>query len=103
MLAEVPVSRKRKKKRSGRSGRSPARPRLDVQHQGGDGELARAFQNLAADRDQTDQSRTSRAATMATGLVSNLTQAVNDRQPRAPRGLKHGSSYTWPQADFPSP
>src|SRR5689334_16046937 len=79
MLAEVPVSRKRKKKRSGRSGRSPARSRLDVQHRGGDGELARAFQNLAAYRDQTDRSRTSRAATMAAGLVSHLTRAVIER------------------------
>ena len=79
MLAEVPVSRKRKKKRSGGSGRSPARSLLDVQHRGGDGELARAFQNLAAYRDQTDRSRTSRAATMAAGLVSNLTRAVIER------------------------
>jgi hypothetical protein len=79
MLAEVPVSRKRKKKRSGRSGRSRVRPRLEVQHRGRDDELARAFQNLAAYRDQTDRSRTSRAATMATGLVSNLTRAVIER------------------------
>ena len=69
----VPVSRKRKKKKSGSSGRSSERSRSPMSQQGSDvaaagrdrRELAQAFQSLAAYRDQVDTQRAARAATMA--------------------------------------
>ena len=44
-----------------------------------DRELARAFQGLAAYRDQVHRQRESRAATMATDLVADLARAVVDQ------------------------
>src|SRR6185312_10416302 len=44
-----------------------------------DRELLRAFEGLAAYRDQVDTQRTSRASTMATQLTADLTRAVADQ------------------------
>jgi hypothetical protein len=44
-----------------------------------DRELARAFQGLAAYRDQLHRQRKSRAATMATDLIADLARAVVDQ------------------------
>jgi hypothetical protein len=87
MLSPVPVSRKRKKKTSGSSGRpsgrsrSPmSRPASDVAAPARDDrELARAFQGLAAYRDQVHRQRGSRAATMAIDLIADLARAVVDQ------------------------
>jgi hypothetical protein len=81
MLPRVPVSRKRKKKKSGSSGRSfGSRPGSDVAAPVRDnGELARAFQGLATYRNQVDTQRASRAAAMATDLVADLTRVVTDQ------------------------
>jgi hypothetical protein len=81
MLPRVPVSRKRKKKKSGSSGRSFfSQPRLDVAAPvRDDRELARAFQGLATYRDQVAIQRASRAAAMATALVADLARAVADQ------------------------
>ena len=87
MLPRVPVSRKRKKKTSGSSGRPSGRSRSPMSQPGSgvaapardDRELARAFQGLAAYRDQIHRQRESRAATMATDLVADLARAVVDQ------------------------
>ena len=44
-----------------------------------DRELARAFQGLAAYRDQVDKQQNSRAATTATNLIADLARAVADQ------------------------
>ena len=87
MLPPVPVSRKRKKKTSGSSGRPSGRTRSPMSQPGSDvaaparddRELARAFQGLAAYRDQVHRQRESRAATMATDLIADLARAVVDQ------------------------
>jgi hypothetical protein len=87
MLPGVPVSRKRKKKKSGSSGQSSLRVRPFMSRQGSavaapardNRELARAFQGLAAYRDRVDTQRASRAAAMATDLIADLTRAMADQ------------------------
>jgi hypothetical protein len=88
MLPRVPVSRKRKKKKpSGSSGRSSVRVRSPMNQRGpevaaparDDRELARAFQGLAAYRDQVHRQRASRADTMAADLIADLARAVADQ------------------------
>jgi hypothetical protein len=84
MLPGVPVSRKRKKKKSGGSGRASDRSRSpmsqrvsDVAAPGRDyRELTQAVHGLATYRDQVDMRRASRAATMATDLIADLALAV---------------------------
>src|SRR5260221_10856550 len=87
MLWGVPVSRKRKKKKSSRSARSSVLSRPPMSHEGSDvaapawdnRELTRAIQGLAAYRDQVDTQRASRATTMGTDLIADLAQAVADQ------------------------
>jgi len=86
MLTRVPVSRKRKKKPS-RSGRPSTRPGGSPRHPGvaaaasasDSRELAQAFKNLVAHRDQVETRRVSRAATMATELVADVATAAVDQ------------------------
>jgi hypothetical protein len=73
----VPVSRKRKKKKSGKSGGPHGRASVDRRGSAGavsarDRELADAFRGLAAHRNQLEMRRAERAAEMATELVADL-------------------------------
>ena len=91
MLPPVPVSRKRKKKKkkkpsdssdrsSGRSRSSISQPGADVAAPARDDrELVRAFEGVAAYRDQVHRQRESRAATMATDLIADLARAAADQ------------------------